>query len=237
MIEVKFDNDMFARDARKLHLAHENGLRDASRYTVNELAFLTFKKSRAGLKDHFTLRNAWTKKSISFQKVPPNVKDIDMMESEVGSTLAYMREQEEGISRTARGKHGEPIPTTEASGEGQGAVRRKRVLRKNYLNRLRVARGLYDKAKRQAKNSNQVLGLVVNMAKKERKKIIFWKTLRGKQGLFRIDGDRLPMLYDLSEKRVISKPRPWLSGPTDKVLPMLGKIYGKALFFNLRKYG
>jgi hypothetical protein len=73
------------------------------------------------------------------------------------------------------------------------------------------------------------------MAKRQRKKVIFWKSLR-KQGLFLIDGDRLSMLYDLTEQRVVSKERPWLSEATAEVLPFMRKIYGKALFFNLRRY-
>lgn len=235
MLKMEFDTNMFERDAKKAHLTHEKALPEATRYTLNEMAAQTYKSAKRDLKKTFTIRNTWTARSLAFEKVG-NTNDIDRMESKAGSREEYMREQEEGISRSATGKHGEPIPTTHASGEGQARQRKKRVMRKFYLGRIKVAQGLYDKAKREAKSDKQVLPLLIKMAKRQRKKVIFWKSDKRKQGLFQIDGDRLPMLYDLTEKRVVSRPRRWLTAATDDTTPKMRKIYGRALSFNLRKY-
>lgn len=235
MLEMSFETDLFERDAKKAHLAHAKALPEATRYTLNEMAVQTWKSAKMDLKKTFTIRNTWTARSLGFQKVG-STNDIDRMESYAGSREDYMREQEEGISRSATGKHGEPIPTTHASGDGQARQRKKRIMRKFYLGRLKVAQGLYDRAKREAGSDKQVLPLLVRMAKKQRKKVIFWKSDKRKQGLFQIDGDRLPMIYDLTEKRIVSRPRRWLTAATEETIPKMRNIYGKALFFNLRKY-
>jgi hypothetical protein len=236
MLEMKLDTDMFKRDARKAHLTHEKALPEAVRYTLNELAVKTYQKTRRDLKKTFTIRNTWTARNMAFEKVPTSQTNIDFMESHAGSRLKYMEEQQEGVQQAAKGRHGVPLPTTVASNEGQSQKRRKKVIRRNYLNRLRVAKGLYRKASRLARRPSQVLSIVTALARKQRKKVVFFKASSGKKGLFLIDGDRLPMLYDLSEKRVVSKPRPWLTDATDAVSPMVHKLYGKALYFNLRKY-
>ena len=235
MLDITLETDMFKKDARKAHMTHEKALPEATRYTLNELAFQTMKRSKNDLKKHFTIRNAWTKKSVGANKVG-STKDIDRMESEAGSTLEYMREQEDGINKAASGKHGEPIPTNVASGEGWTAKRKKKILRKNYLNRLQVAKGLYNRARRKGKGDKQILSTMVAMAKKEKKKVVFWRTMRGKQGMFLIDGDRLPMIYDLTQQRVVSKPRHWLLEPRDETMKLLRKIYGRALSYNIRRY-
>lgn len=234
MLEVHLDTAEFKRDARRAFAIHAKAFPDAVRYTLNELAAQTYKAARKDLSKTFTLRNTWTARSLAYEKVGSS-DVVETMESRVGSREAYMREQEEGVNRTAKGKHGEPIPTTFTSGEGEARTRRKRVMRKYYLNRLRVAQGMYAQAKRDAHDESQVLPLLIAMAKKKRKKVIFWQGRR-KSGLFLIDDKRLPMLYDLSERTITSKARPWLSEATARVAPRLRKLYGKALFYNLKKY-
>lgn len=231
------DMSIFKSDARKLQLLSDEALPAAVEYTLNELAVQTWKRSKRDLKDNFTLRNTWTARNMAFGKVTPGRRDISQMRSMAGSRLEYMREQQEGVKNDARGKHGVPIPTTSATGEGQGRTRRKRVLRKHYMSNLRMAQGAFMKAKRSARSSKQVLPALVSIARKMRKRFIYWESPGGKRGIFQIDGDRLNMIYDLSEKRITSIPRPWLEEATDKVTPMFRKIYGKALFFQLRKLG
>lgn len=231
------DMSIFKEDARKLRLFSDKALPAAVEYTLNELAVQTWKRSKRDLKDNFTLRNTWTARNMAFEKVAPGRRDISRMKSMAGSRLEYMREQQEGVTKSARGKHGVPIPTTSAAGEGQGRTRRKRVLRKHYMSNLKMAQGAFVRAKRSAWSSKLVLPFVIAIARKMRKRFIYWESPRGKRGIFQIDGDRLNMIYDLSEKRVTSSPRPWLADATDKVTPMFRKLYGKALFFQLRKLG
>ena len=149
--------------------------------------------------------------------------------------MEYLEEQEEGVRKTARGAHGLPIPTTYTAGQKGAKRRTKRVARKFFLSRLRVARGLYEDTKRQTGSRGQHLFVMVDQAAKLRKRFIYWETITGRKGLFQIDGDRLNMVYDLSRRRITSKARPWLSKPTNQVSLMFRKIYGKALRFQLHK--
>ena len=235
MFEMKpLDTNEFKRDALRLHLLSDVALPEAVRYTLNELAVKTWKGARKGLDKHFTLRNTWTKRSIAFQKAGPG-GNIDQMASYAGTREAYMREQEEGVNRTSQGKYGEPIPTTHVSGEGGSRLRKKKIMRKFYLSRLRVARGLYDTTKGQAQSEAQHLPILIATARKMRKRVFFWRSRSGKAGLFLLEKKGLPMLYDLSRRRITSRSRPWLSGPTKVISPMLFKLYGKALRFQLYK--
>lgn len=227
--------------SRKLHLMSSVALPNAVRYTLDRMAYQTMRKARSGLRDHFTIRNTWTSRSIAYDKVGTS-NNIDRMESATGSRLAYMREQEEGIDRPASGKHGEPIQTTEASGEGQAGVRRKRVLKRFYLSRLKVAKNLHSQAKSiqrhkgfkgRGRSQSQTLAIMINLARKQRLRFVFWRAPSGKRGLFRIDGDRLPMIYDLTETRIRSDERHWLTEPSADVAETVYEIYGKALRFQL----
>lgn len=232
---ITLDNSELREFSRKLHLMSSTAIPNAVRYTLDKMAYQTMREARRGLKDHFTLRNTWTSRSIAYEKVGAS-NNIDRMESCTGSRMAYMRHQEEGINRAAGGKYGEPIPTTEASGEGQVSVRKKRVLRKFYLSRLRVAKGLYQETKAYAKSTRQHIAIMAAKARKMKRRIVYWRSPRsGKEGLVQVLERRLPMLYDLTLDRIRSEPRHWLRKPTNEVTKKLYDIYGKALRFQLYK--
>lgn len=239
MLDITLETDLFKKDARKAHLTHEKALPEATRYTLNELAFQTMKRSKKDLKKHFTLRNAWTKKSIGANKVG-STTDIARMQSEAGSTLGYMKEQQEGVNETATGKHGVPIPTNVASGEGGTGKRRKKVLRRFYLNRLKVAQGVYLEAKKASKSHKQHYAIALDITRRRKKMFLFWKSKRSnRKGLYMLDKGNpwaINMVYDLTQQRIKSDPRHWLTESRDESMKLLRKIYGRALSFNIRKY-
>lgn len=235
MLTISINTDEFRRDALRVHLLQTSALREAVRYTLNEMAVQTWKLSKRGLSTHFTLRNTWTARSLAFDKVPTNVNNIDMMRSHAGSRMEYLEEQEEGIRKTARGAHGVPIPTTYAAGQKGAKRRTKRVARRFYLSRLRVAQGVYKDVQQYARTRRQHLAVMIYKAHKLSKRVIYWESLRGRKGLYLIEGHGLHMIYNLAERHITSRARPWLSTPTNQVSLMFRKIYGKALRFQLHK--
>lgn len=246
------DMGIFKEDARKLRLLSDEALPAAVEYTLNELAVQTWKRSKRDLKDNFTIRNTWTARNMAFEKVTPGRRDISRMRSMAGSRLEYMREQQEGVKHVKRGKHGVPIPTAFASGETEnpsvGKARLKKVQRKFYLSRLRVGRGIYQAAKTRyggqpVSSRKQHYAIVLSMARKRNLRFVYWESRRGRKGLYKIRDPRdrddwvIQMVYDLSKAMTTAAPREWLTTATDEATASIRKIYGKALFFQLRKLG
>jgi hypothetical protein len=237
MLDITLDTDQFRRDALKVYLAQKNALPNAVRFTLDTMAFKTMKVAKDDLSKNFTLRNTWTKRSIGVEKVGAG-NDIDIMVSRVGSREGYMAEQEEGVNVTSKGEHGVPIPTPTVSGEGRASVRKKRILRKYLLSKIKTAKGVFHAAAAVSSTRKQHYALVMSMTREARKKFFYWEARRGRKGLYRLstDEDGQPdMVYDLSHRRLTSKPVRWLSGPTDSTLPQMAKIYGKALRFQLSR--
>lgn len=240
--DFTLDTRMFEKDAKRVLLQSKNALGEAVRYTLDRMAYQAYASSKRALKGQFTIRNTWTSRNMAFVKVEPTARRIDEMQSEAGSRLEYMEAQQEGSKHRAKGKHGVPIPTTHASGEGAAKQRKKRVQKRFYLSRLKIGKGLYADAKAAAAGDRkQHYAIMLSMARKRRLKFVYWESARGTKGLYKIRDPRnredwaIEMVYDLSQRMTSAKPRDWLTPAADKATESLRKTFGAALSFQMRK--
>lgn len=236
MMGFHVETGMFKADERRLHLFSSVALPSAVKFTVDQLAAKTSNYAKAHLSKYFTLRNTWTKRSIRYEKSLPT-KDISQIVSYAGSTAEYMAKQQLGFKEMASGKHGIPIPTAVASGEGQVSRRERPVLKQSYLKRLSVARGIYNAAARRSKTPAQHFATAAALAREQGKKFMYWKSAStGREGLVSVsDTSRADMVYNLSRKAITSNPREWLSTAGEAITPLLKRIYGSAIRFQLSK--
>jgi len=213
----------------------------ANRSAINTGVFETQKIIRTDLREKMILRNKFTERSIQFEL--SKSLQIERQAAFVGSTEDYMEDQEFGGIKMSRGKHGVPLPTTVASGEGLGNKKRTRLPRaRNKLRKIKLS----TKRKRAAKSTKQANVFAVQDAVMTGKRVIFLELGKTK-GIFRVKGGskkfkrgwpkgaKIRMLYDLSNQSVNIKPTPWLRPAVNKIRKQMPEIYFKALLFQKKR--
>ncbi len=210
------DIKKYQKDLKKLS---KKILPFVTRATINGAAFRTQTISRAKIGRDMILRNKWTEQSIRVTMA--RTLNIARQEAVVGSVVKYMRDQEFGITILKKGKVGHPIPTSVASGEGEGAVpRRKLPTRVHKLRNIRLSR---DRAKVKHFSKKQAIFLLVKQAVEDKKKFVYLDTGRSK-AIYRVRGNirrlksgrisntiKMKMVYSLSKSSVNIPRTPWLS--------------------------
>ena len=198
----------------------------ATKDYLDSAAFQTQDEARENIRQRMIQRNRYTVSTVQVEKAerrqPPR-----RQESAVGSTERYMETQEFGGSRRSSGKHGVPIPTTVASGEGRGARPRRRLpTRANQLKRitLRKQRTIGTRGQRNV--------VAVRQAISSGRRYMFLDLQRA-PGIYRVGGSksnpRVDLIHDMSRRTVRIPPTPWLRPATDKVMPRLPGIYKRAM--------
>lgn len=190
-----------------------NAMDYARRDYVNAMAFEARKGWVSNIQGAFVLRNKFTQNSVRVEKA--RVAKGAVIESRVGSTAPYMDEQEDGGTKRKKGKHGSPIPTTSAAGQGMKAKPRTRqVTGRNRLGAIRL--GSRVSGNRQRRNTVAIL-----MAVKRGTNLVYLDLGR-RQGIFRIMGGkrglRVRMLWDLSRASVDIPATPTLE-PALRAIP------------------
>ena len=135
-MELKLDIDDLEKDLKTFK---RSALPFATRETLNQTAYHGRLIGRRVVQEKFTERNKWTRNSIRFKKTTGTL-DIDQQESEVGSTEAYMRTQEEGGAERKKHKHGVAIPTSYAAGQGRSKGRTRLPRGKHKLKNIKFQR-------------------------------------------------------------------------------------------------
>lgn len=220
-----FEADMRQIERLKLDLGAfaERAVPFALMQTMNSAAFDARKKSIDNISTKMILRNTFTKRSIQVEKATK----INP-ESAVGSTLAYMEDQEFGTTLIARGKVGLPITTSYASGEGDTATPRRRLARK--ANSLRMINLTHARIKGTSKK--QMNFLKVRETIRTGNRYVFLDLGRTK-GIFRVIGKgknaRIRMVQDMSRKSALIKPRPWLGPAVDKTQKIMPQLFVQSL--------
>jgi hypothetical protein len=205
---------MFTLDKKGLKQAAKqfdkaaNAMDHARREYVNALAFEARREWLQRIENAFVLRNTFTRRSIQVDKA--RVAKGQAIESRVGSTAPYMDEQEDGGTKSAKGKHGTPIPTSSAAGQGMKARPRTReVTSRNRMGAIHLAGSV--SGSRHRRNA-----AAIAIAIRRGTRVAFLDFGR-KKGIFRIiEGKkrvRVRMLWDLSQKSVTTPKTPTL-GPT-----------------------
>lgn len=203
----------------------------AVRDTLNITAFEASKEAKDVANRVFTMRNQYTERSIRYTRARGYT--VNQMESSMGSVQEYMRKQEEGFTEVSRGKHGVAVPTSYAAGQQGARPRTKPIRRKNWLNRLKVAR-----SKRRAASVAQQMVMATQEAVATGKRTVFLPLRR--PGLYQIvggrrtkagwpKGARLKMLYSLEDKSVRTEAHPWMEPAVRVVLTRQDEYYRRAL--------
>ena len=213
----------------------------AVRDALNRTVFGGQKQIRHGLGKRMTLRNRWTEGSI--QADAARGRDVDRMAAAVGSVAEYMAEQEEGFTRRAGGKHGVPIPTPFAAGQGH-AMKRTRLVRKQ----RRMAAIKIKAWRRPGMTSDAQRNVVaVNVAVNTGRRFTFLRLPNGRKGIFLVLGGRrgqmrgwpkganLEMVWDLTRRTVATKKREWLNPEVDKMIEKFPEMYRRALINQLKR--
>lgn len=232
MFETKMDTKPIDQYENELDKFGEHALPFAVRDTLNTSAFETSKRAKRTAGMAFTMRNKFTERSIQFEKTFQ--KSISRMESAAGSLQEYMRQQEEGFTKVKKGKHGVPVPTAFAAGQGTAMARTRPVKRINWINKLALTR------RRKAAGRGEELMDTVHEAVQTGKRTVFLKDLRH-PGIYKVlggrkntkrgwpRGARLRMLYSLDEPTITTEKHEWLEPAANMVLARQGDIYRKSI--------
>lgn len=206
----------------------------ATKQTINRAAFHAQKRSREHIDKNMVQRNRFTKQSIRVNQAKG--LNVRTQEASVGSTAAYMEDQEFGGIRRANGKQGVPIATSYSAGQGQGAQPRTRLPKRvNKLAAIQLKKG--SKKPRTRKQANLV---AIKQAAATGRKFVYLDLDRRK-GIFRVVGGkrnpRIRMVHDLTRKSVRIPANPWLKPSVDKTQAVIPQFYVDSLRFQLRKQG
>lgn len=213
----------------------------ATRDTMNTVAFQSSVLAKKNVKRKFIARNKWTERSVQFQKTFS--RDIDNMESEMGSVQEYMREQEEGFTRHKKGKHGVVIPTGAAAGQMGTRRRTRRLQKKNWMASVNPEKGngqtgmqrIVDSVRNAVTTGNRTIFLKSSDDTWRRTTGIY-RVIGGKKNTTRgwPRGAKLQLLYQIEKPSVRTDPHPWMELPVKVAMKNLDKIYRDALIRQIR---
>lgn len=201
------------RDIKKLSQELETfsstALPLAIRDGLNRTAFDARKKSIREVKSSMVTRNRWTEQSIRVDQA--SLGPITAMQSKVGSVADYMRTQEDGGSKVAKGSEGVPLATSYSAGQARGAKPRTRMPRN--ANRLRNIQ--LNGRRLPIANDRQRNAIAVKMAAKGKGSKYVFLDLGRRKGIFRVTGTQrspqVQMVHDLTRKSVSIPRNEWLA--------------------------
>lgn len=227
MIDVKVDARKAVKDLRQFR---EKAIPYAVRNALNRSAFHARAEWKQEVRGAFTLRNAFTERSILVTRATG--KNVNGMVAFVGSTALYMDEQEHGATERGRGKH-KPIPGPVAAGLAPGGKRTKMVRAGNKLSALHVPRPV-------GRNSKQRNAVALAMARRRGERVVLLDRPNGGKGLFRLMGGKKKLqtrlLWDLSRGSVTIKPTPTLARTLARIQPRLAEIHRDAFVEQLKRH-
>lgn len=205
----------------------EKALPFATRETVNATAWNTRKEWQREISENMITRNRWTAQSI--RVTPTRSLDIRQQVAIVGSLESYMERQELGGTVLKGGKHGVPLATSYASGEGEGARPRKRMPRKD--NRLSSIKLGHSKMGGRGNNVGAIME-----AKAAGQKFVYLDTGRRK-GIFRILGKKkfvkIKMVYDLTRSSVRTPRNPTMKPAVAVTGQQMAGVYASKVQYQL----
>lgn len=127
-MQVTVDFSNVAKAVKALERVSVEAVPHAARDALNTLAFEGRRVWRDEIDRAFVLRNTFTQRSLRVEKA--TIGRVADMRASLGSTQDYMAQQEQGAIKSAKGKHGVPIPTRAASGEAEGSMPRQKPVRR-----------------------------------------------------------------------------------------------------------
>ena len=227
---------------RELKLFNDRGLPFATLEALNRSVIGGQKRlQHGGLKKDFTLRNKWTAGSVQIRRARGLV--IDNQAAELGSAAEYLAEQEEGFTRRARRKHGVPVPTAYAGGQGASRARTRPVRKPMRWSNIHLkSRAKLGKTKQQQNVR------AVQEAVKSGNRFVFLE-FKKKKGIYKVIGGskkvkrgwpgnaKLRLVWSLTHRTTTTKPNKWLGPESETVSAMMPELYRRALLKQLKRGG
>jgi hypothetical protein len=226
--------------AKDLATAKRTAVPYAMKSALNATAFEARRIWQGEIRATFTLRNAYTERSIIAVKASGKGA---AMQSSVGSFAEYMGDQEEGAD--VHGKSGRKgIPGSAAAGLAPGAKRTRAVRASNRLGALNVLHPTTHGSKKQRN------AIAIAMAVRHGKKVALLERTRGGKGLFSITGGqrtwgkrkfrkrqlKLRMLWDFSRSSVHVPGSHTLVRTLNALTPRLVPMWEAAITDQLRRH-
>ena len=207
-----------------------------SRDTINNAAFKAQQRGRAIVSRRMVNRNKFTIRSIQVDKA--RGMNVKKQEAAVGSTMDYMLDQEFGITKSKTGSKGVAIPTSVASGEGQGVKPRRKVVRRpNRRSSIKLLNTrIRAKSRKQA-----IVATIQATARKGGSKRFAYLPFKRHPGIYWITGGkkkaRIRQVYDFSKKSVTISPTPWLRPASRRGQKSIPAFFRKSTKFHLYRAG
>ena len=206
----------------------------ATKTTINKAAFETRTVSQGNIRENMITRNKFSVGSIRVDQA--RTLKVSRQAATVGSVAPYMAVQEFGGTKAKKGKQGVAIPTSVASGEGEGTQPRQRLPRvPNRLASIKLSR-----KKPKVRSKKQENFLRIQAAATSGRKFIFLD-LQKHPGIYKVTGGKrrpnIKLMYDMSKKSVSIPRNPWLSPAVKTVEKKIPEFYKDALAFQLKRQG
>jgi hypothetical protein len=206
----------------------------ATKATVNGMAFKTRELAQENIRKNMITRNKWTERSVMVEQA--RTLRISRQAASTGSTMDYMEVQEFGGTERKKGAYGVVIPTSTASGEGDSARPRTRLVRRaNQMSRIQLRNSRSKSTNRAQRNL-----VAVKQAAASGRKFVFLDTQKH-PGIYKIIGGkrkpRVKLIQDMSKTSVKIPANPWLKPAVDDVSKQANGIYERALIFQLKRLG
>jgi hypothetical protein len=209
MLNVKVDLTSVAKYEKQLGKFAKTAVPFGVRNALNMMAFEGRKLWQGEMRSEFILRNTWTTRRILVVKA--SGLNVASMKSVIGSPDEYMEKQEHGGITLGS------VPTKVASGEGEGAGPRRKLVRGP--NKLSAIQLTARSRKGSRKRSNAA---AVRMAVAAGKRFVFLQLGKSK-GLFKLKGGgkrpQVRMVWNTTKKRHVVRARPTL-GPAVKTIAL-----------------
>lgn len=231
---IKMDSRELKEMEKQLKTMAERSFPFATKAAVNQMAFKSREFAQQNIRNQMVTRNKWTERSVMVE--PTKTLRIAQQASVVGSVEDYMETQEFGGVERSKGKAGVAIPTSTASGEGQSARPRQRMVRRaNQMQQIKLARNKLRASSRAERNL-----LAIKQAASTGRKFVFLD-LQKRTGIYKLEGGkrkpRIKLIHDMSNQSIRIPANPWLKPAVDKMTRIAPGLYFSALKFQLKRQG
>lgn len=209
----------------------------ATKFALNDAAFMARGVARNDIKQKMILRNQWTKKGIKVEKV--RGLNVDRQFSLVGSVDDYMERQEFGGTLRKKGKRGKQIYTAESAGLARGTqpvtklpVPTNRMGKTGKITLLK--RSTAGGTKKQQSQTR------IRQAVRAKQRHVYLELSGKAKGIFLIKGrgkkKKITLVQDMSRDSVRTPPNPWLRPAVLRVAKQLPRIFHRQMVRQAKRH-
>ena len=235
-MKIKIDHSEVDELFARLENIRKKAIPYATRFTLNKAVFNGRSIAQREIDKRMTLRNAFTKRGVVFDKATGNNIRTQCAKLGAASSRQYLAEQETGITKTSSGAKGLKIPTPTASGEGMHA----NPIKKNRRKRFKLQNIRLSNRKSGGKSKGQKTHLKIMQTAKSSQKLTYLELPNGKRGIFQVKGGKrkpkIFMVWNMTKRMVKIPKNPWLASSTKIVNKSIPNIFVDELKNQIEKW-